>query len=277
MILNLPQFIVLGGHKCGTSSLHSYLEQHPEICMPNTKGVDFFSREENRKKSINLDAYKALYDFSNLTTQKVAGEVSSVYLYSESACELIKTYLPNAKLIIILRNPAKRAISHFYNLPETKKRNNRNISEIFNEKHLLQLGYYSEYLKMYLDKFPSEHLKIYLFDSLIQKSDFKDFFKFINVNSQFQPDTSIVLRKGGTINSKQSQQLELLRSTIGQVIKPFISQKQRRSLFIKTKNLLLKKANPHQEVENKLMDLYQKDIHQLENLLKIDLSSWRNS
>ena len=55
--LNANRFIVLGGHKCGTSSLHSYLKQHPEIIMPMDKGQDILGRSK-----LDIEDYKASYD-----------------------------------------------------------------------------------------------------------------------------------------------------------------------------------------------------------------------
>jgi len=81
-------FIVIGGHKCGTTSLHSYLGQHPEICLPKIKGQDFFSRMGNNQSFRKFEDYIASYDERELLKSKVSGEVSSVYLSSDKARQL---------------------------------------------------------------------------------------------------------------------------------------------------------------------------------------------
>lgn len=112
--LRSNRFIVLGGHKCGTSSLHAYLKQHPEIVMPRIKGQDILNRPR-----LTIEDYRNSYDIP--TRESVFGEVSSVYLQSERACQSIKKNFPNAKLLAILRNPADRAFSNYNVLPGVKK------------------------------------------------------------------------------------------------------------------------------------------------------------
>jgi hypothetical protein len=232
-------FIVLGGHKCGTTSLHSYLKQHPEICLPKIKGQDFFSRMENNQSFIKFEDYISSYDERELLKSQVSGEVSSVYLYSDKARKLIKQYLPDAKLLIILRHPVDRCISHFLNTIEIEHRDKINFQDIFSsvqeQNGILRLSFYSQDIQKYLEEFPKENLKFILFDSLIKQANFVDFFQFIGVDTKFQPDTSAIMRKGGIIDDKSIKIINYLRSTIGQVLKPLTTKEQRRLMTIKAR------------------------------------------
>lgn len=276
--LKVPQFIVLGGHKCATSSLHYYLVQHPEIYMPSIKGTDFFSREGNRGSISTIEEYKALYD--GITNEKVAGEVSSVYLYSQKACQLIKEYNPDAKLIAILRNPVERAISDFNSIPK-KKISNPDINKIINKQNVLDRGMYFQVLKMYVDEFSRNQIEVLLFDDLTKnkKKFFASFFEFIDVNPNFIPDTSLIVRKGGEIKNKTIRQLfdkqSFLHSSAGMLLKPFTTSEQRRYLFKQVRNLFtVQKTTLSEDLRAKLTDVYREDILKVQELFDIDLSNW---
>lgn len=273
-------FIVLGGHKCGTSSLHSYLEQHPEICLPKIKGQDFFSRMGNRNNQLfrKFEDYIASYDERELLKSKVTGEVSSVYLYSDKARQLIKQYLPDAKLVVILRNPVDRSISHFLQTIEIGSSDNIDFQDIFSpareQEGVLKLSFYSQAIQKYLEEFPTKNLKFLLFDSLIKRANFVDLFEFIGVDTKFQPDTSFIIRKGGVIDDENNKMLKYFRSSIGQLLKPVTTEKQRRLMTIKARNYLTKKIEVPQSIKDELMDLYREEIVKIEGLTGMDLSKW---
>lgn len=275
--MNRPHFIVLGGHKCGTSSLHYYLAQHPEIYMPKIKGTDFFNREGSSETITSIEKYHSFYQ--EMTNEKIAGEVSSVYLYSKGACDAIKKYLPEAKLLAVLRNPAERAFSHFNQLPETQKRD-RKVSEIFDEKKVLRNGLYSDPLNMYFDNLGRDRIKILLFDSLQNEKNnfFYSVFQWVDVNPNFMPDTSIITRQGGEIKNQVVKNIfngnNILHSTAGFLLRPFTTPDQRRDLYKKAKNMFRQKNKLPEQLRKKLIDFYREDILQLQDMLDMDLSHW---
>ncbi len=285
-----PNFIGLGGHKCATSSLSYYLDQHPEIYIPPIKGIDFFNRESNQSVGNNqsnipktISEYIRLYE--NINQQKIAGEISSVYLYHQKACMRIKTYVPQAQLIVILRNPVYRSLSAFkmYN----SQSNNRNYGQIFENHNLLSKGLYSRYLEMYFEHFEKSQIRIFLFEELTQNPNyfFPELFSFLGVNPNFRPDSSVVLRQGkeiqsSLVNSLLFQEKSPIKSTIGSLLKPFTTPEQRRALFYKFKSSFptkdyQKTEVPH-EVKQKLHHFYQEDILKLQKLIDRDLSHWLN-
>ena len=122
----MPNFLLIGAAKAGTSSLYGYLKQHPQIYMSPIKEPRFFALEGEtlnfngptrgiNQTSINtLEAYSQL--FQKVTTEKAIGEASTIYLSSPKAPERIKHYLPDVKLIAILRDPSERAFSSYMHL-----------------------------------------------------------------------------------------------------------------------------------------------------------------
>jgi hypothetical protein len=100
-------FVIGGTQKGGTSALDSFLRQHPEICMPSTrKELHFFDREEEND---DYNAYHA--NFKPNAQQRVIGEASPIYMYWETAPYRIWKYNPKMKWILSLRNPVERAFS----------------------------------------------------------------------------------------------------------------------------------------------------------------------
>jgi hypothetical protein len=112
----LVNFFVAGTAKGGTTALHYFLDQHPEICMPHTtKELHFF---DNDRYFLNLNSvlppYKKYHsNFASTSLTKIYGEACPNYMWSEKAPERIYEYNPASKIILLLRNPIYRAYSHW--------------------------------------------------------------------------------------------------------------------------------------------------------------------
>ncbi len=103
----LPDFIIIGTQKGGTTSLFACLKQHPEVAMSRQKEAHFFNTHFEK----GLIWYKRFFPFKN--SKKIAGEVTPCYMYHPQAAERMKAILPNVKLIVMLRNPIDRAYSGY--------------------------------------------------------------------------------------------------------------------------------------------------------------------
>ena len=111
-------FVIGGTQKGGTSALESFLRQHPEICMPQTKKeLHFFDKEENFSDRPNYKRYHA--HFQPTPEHRAIGEATPIYMYWNAAPGRIWSYNPKIKWILVLRNPVERAFSH-WNM-ETKR------------------------------------------------------------------------------------------------------------------------------------------------------------
>jgi len=99
----LPNLFIVGAPKCGTTSMHTYLGQHPEIFMCEPKEPYYFLTDMLHKDRYNTKAYFAL--FKKAKNVKYAGESSVVYLYSRTAAKKIHCFCRTARIIIMLRNP----------------------------------------------------------------------------------------------------------------------------------------------------------------------------
>jgi hypothetical protein len=99
----------LGAAKCGTSSLHGYLGQHPEICVSNPKEPFFFEAEFDRGPTYYFNRY-----FTHWSGEPIVGEARHRNLYMPYTPERIFRYNPEARLIVCVRNPVERAASHWW-------------------------------------------------------------------------------------------------------------------------------------------------------------------
>ncbi|MGQ4646866.1 sulfotransferase domain-containing protein [Lyngbya aestuarii] len=109
--MTMPNFFVIGAMKAGTTTIHNYLKQHPQIYMSSIKEPDFFCYDGQRNCAItNLEDYRAL--FQGVSDEIAIGESSTTYLeLPQITAERIKSDVPNAKLIAILRNPVDSVYS----------------------------------------------------------------------------------------------------------------------------------------------------------------------
>jgi len=108
MYRNSKHFFILGAAKCGTSSLYYYLDQHPEILMSTPKETLFFEKEYHQ----GVDYFRSKY-FPNYNGETFLGEARHRNLYLPYIPDRLAKSFPDAKLIIMLRNPVDRAYSHY--------------------------------------------------------------------------------------------------------------------------------------------------------------------
>jgi hypothetical protein len=106
----LPDFLVLGAQKAGTTALYAYLRRHPQISGPSWKEVSFFDRHYARGEAW----YRG--NFPNLarTRGKIVGEASPSYLFHPLAPQRARALVPEVRLVALVRNPVDRALSHYH-------------------------------------------------------------------------------------------------------------------------------------------------------------------
>ena len=301
--LKLPNFLIVGAAKSGTSSLYHYLKQHPKIYMTekeNNKETHFFIEPKNilgigpghygKGIIINFYNYKKLYQSNTFSKYIASGEASVSYLYFfEQSIPNIIRYLKNPKIIIILRNPINRAFSNYLHhvrdgledlsfeeaLKSQKKRKEKNWWWGY---QFTDLGFYYHQVKAYLDNF--DQVKIYLFDDLKKDtlSLVKDMYGFLGVDTSFTPDVSIKYNVSGIPKNKFIHKFlkkpNILKSIVKPVVKTLIPYKERRKVIEKIKMKNLQKPQIKPETREYLKNLYREDILKLQDLIKRDLSIW---
>lgn len=106
----MPDFLIIGAQRCGTTSLYRYLTQHPQILPASDKEVHFFDFNFDK----GLDWYEAQFPSKTPGTVQRTGEASPYYLVHPRVPQRVRQHYPEVKLIVLLRDPVERAISHYH-------------------------------------------------------------------------------------------------------------------------------------------------------------------
>ena len=292
----MPNFLIVGAAKAGTTSLYQYLRQHPDIFMPRWKELSFFIGDPyGPLHKVKKPKY---YDkvFAQTNNQTAVGEASTSYLYDEAAPEIIKKKLSAIKILIILRDPvamsyslynhqARRegeTIASFEAALDAEADRQRNLD--FKKKcygwhanyYYYQRGLYYEQVRRYIDTFGKDNVKITLFDELADDpvQVVQQIFRFLGVDDTFVPVIKVHNPAGGILN------IPRFWEDTGLLLKTF--------QFVFSKNLI--KKIPHllrninrkpplpinPATATKLRKKYYDDLCRLEDLIGKDLSGWKN-
>ncbi|WP_224483073.1 sulfotransferase domain-containing protein [Robertkochia aurantiaca] len=122
----LPDFMVIGAQKAGTTSLFNYLEQHPDVQEIKRKEIHFFDETYDRGPRY----YRSFFPYRDEMNGKISGEATPLYLFDPAVPERVKNLLPDIRFIVLLRNPAKRAISHLHHM-KRKGVEQRSLQDLF--------------------------------------------------------------------------------------------------------------------------------------------------
>ncbi len=208
----LPDFIIIGAQKGGTSSLYNYLGQHPQIIPSYKKEVHYF--DSGISPSIDTFAKGTKWYASHFPLRKNVSadtktfEASPLYLFNPVAAKRISKLLPDVKIIALLRNPTERAISQFFH----EARLNRELlpMKVAFETELSRIqpaidardyknddfichsyksrGLYKEQLERYSDYFPKEHMLVLQSELFFLDPSrvLKQVFKFVGVDQDYK-------------------------------------------------------------------------------------------
>lgn len=227
----LPNFIIPGAQKSGTTALRIYLSQHPNIYMVN-KEIHFFDTEENFKKGIEW--YKQF--FKNNNEKKAIGEKTPEYLYNTKVPERIYNVVPNVKLIFVLRNPVKRAYSHYwhnvrsgqeilnFNKAIFEEEGRNKISKYKNlysykdrGKYIIQIKRYAKYFKksnmFFLLAEDLNRNTVEVLSSILEYLEVETDFKFEDLNKKHVggiPRSKLLAKLGGNEKIKKFRYLRYL-------------------------------------------------------------------
>ena len=174
----LPTFMIGGAQKSGTTSLHMYLAAHPDIHFPDfPQEIHFFAHEKLFRRGID---HYARHFTEVLPTQTTIGQTSPLYLYSEEAPIRIAATMPDAKMIFVLRDPVKRAYSHYWHsvkygfetrsFSEALKLEKERLGRSpFARRHFsyVDRGFYAAQLKHYLDYIPHDQILVLIMEEMV--------------------------------------------------------------------------------------------------------------
>lgn len=246
--VKLPNFIVIGAPKSGTTSLYFYFRQHPDIYLPNVKELHYFSFPELGLVSKGpgdaavrdglcqtWEQYTAHY--LNLRSHSAIGDISPSYLYYSSSAKKIVEKLGMVKIIAIIRNPVDKAYSQYMHMVRDgleeltfqdaiafeADRRERGWGDIW---RYTESSLYAKRLEEFIAVFGRDNVRIVLFDDFIRQTSevLADLFKFIGVDPKAKISTNEKFNRTGTQKS------------------PFVSNMMRNPGLLKT---LVKRILPY--------------------------------
>lgn len=303
--MRLPNFIIIGAGKSGTTALYEYLAEHPEVYMSRVKETNFFALEGEELVDPKDDPQQMYhypwsittrqeYDalFSEVRDEKAVGEVSPMYLYHSTAPGKILESLPGVKLIVILRNPVDRLYSRFMHLARERREPSEALEDCFDKdsiwwrrNDLIQEGFYYTHLKRYYDLFDQSQIKVYLYEEL--RNDplrlVQNMYDFIGVDGWYEPDLSVEYNVSGKIKNpfvdRFIGQKSILKSALSS-ISPRIMNTVTKQEWLKKhvnklrKQNLTKPALKHGTRIRLIEEVYGNEITKLQKLIGKDLSGW---
>lgn len=287
--MNLPTFYILGVARGGTSSLYMYLKQHPQIFFPSFKEPSFFS-QYGPEEYKDLSQYKSLYKKSG--KEKQLGDASPYYLMDyKIAPKKISKYTPDAKFIVILRDPVDVVESLYRHnrlqgwedlslnkaLKSEQKRKEKGSRPGF---YYTEYGNYYSQLSEYFRFFSRESFFIMKFNDFVENTDkkVKDIFKFLCLQEEISVSTSKKYNKGTKVKLPFLKQL--IRNDF--VIKSIAKNIFPKSLLHAIKQYIewLNRTDEKQfemdsQTEINLGEHYALEIKKLQNLLSdFDFNEW---
>jgi hypothetical protein len=295
----LPNVLVIGAPRSGTSSLYSYLKQHPEVFMSPVKEARFFAYEGrtvdyagpadahtiNRNTVTRLEDYRALFD--GRTGEPVYGEASPIYLYNPDAAANIRRHVPDCRLLCILRNPVERAYSDFLNMVRLGWEPLRDFAAALRREearkqagwgpfyHYRSKGYYGEQIARYLERFDREQLRIYRFEDFQSntRAVMQDVYGFLGVDTAFVPEVERAHNRSGLPKS------DALHRLLTHPVARTVLRGPLRSLRTGLRDLNTRYEKPPLDpaVRTELQDAFQDDLDRLEGLIDRDLSAWKGN
>lgn len=274
--MNAPHFIVVGAHKAGTTSLHHYLNQHPDIFLPSVKGADLLCQHAITELE-NAGDYLAQFDAAE--TGQMCGEVSSVYLHAgKPITEKIKRLFPTVKIIAMLRNPIDRTYSHALWARSYAPDEVPHLDElILNSKKFLSPGLYATHLKQYFSCFGRDQIKLIRYDDFQNSSSqlITELYRFIGVDDRFTPDISRRHHSGTLKLSNSYNSLLKTRASVSPVLKALIPKPIRGTI----RNALYRKSHApkplmSRQLRLELVNYFRDEIMELKELTNLDVLHW---
>ena len=305
--MKLPNFLIIGAAKSGTSSIYRYLMQHPQVFMSTPKEPAFFGQEGedalyygphdqdrafHSRAVTNLDDYMAL--FKDVTTQTAIGEASTYSLYFPNAASQIKKHVPHATMFAVLRNPVDRAYSAYLHVV-SQARERRSFAQALAEEperirrkwnnlwHFKAMGYYYPQVKRFYDTFGRQQVHVFLYEDFRKEplGFVQNIFDLLGIDKSFVPDMT---RKWNVSDvpafPSVEKSLYALKWRI-QGLQPRLPGPIRWRLTpvintidnIRKRNRRVPPPMPT-EVRTSLTAEYREDILRLQDLLGRDLSHW---
>lgn len=284
MQTNLPNLIVIGAQKAGTSSLHYYLNQHPDIHMSAKKETQFFHEEHNWSRGI--DWYKSLFSGQ----AKIYGESCTSYSFKplyKNVAEKMHRLIPNAKLIYLVRDPIERAISGYIYSYKGYTEHRSHYQCLSNPEDIYYRApsrYYYQ-LQEYLKYFDPKQIMIVSTEKLRyhREETLKAIFEFLGVDPSFTSEEFSRQLNTHKQRLRRKKPRRWIRYLLNNDMENFpfknmLSQKTKNNIrhFLLPKGEVVKKPNIPDMLRKKMVNFFKPDVEMLKEYTGYDFKEWNN-
>lgn len=301
-----PTFLVLGAAKCGTTSLCTALERHPEIFLSRPKEPRFFESEYDR----GLEYYWQKY-YAGWRGEPVVGEGRVYNLYLSFVPERIRESLPHARLVAVLRDPVQRAYSHWWHRV-TRGYEQRGFAETVRQElqeaatgaqfqaardpaawqqnsfpgaqpteadarevRYLEMGYYAEQLSRYRRLFPGNQVRVVIFEDMVERPGptLLELLEFLGAD----PDRGAagLPSRNAALGRRKGRVAFLLERVAWALRLNRLMPKQVRTAVRRALSSRAERPEMEEDVRRRLYAHYGPRNRELEEFIERSLSAWR--
>lgn len=276
----IPNLFIIGAMKSGTTSLHEYLNEHPDIFMSDVKEPGYFAECMNYYPK-ELAWYESL--FKDVKDEKIVGESSTNYTKLPICTDVVQKiweFNPDARFIYLMRNPINRVISHYWHGVKYGDERNDAMTAIKQKQEYLCFSDYATQLEPYIERFGLDKIYTLSFESFIKDpvSELKSIFDWLGV------DSDIAIKSAGSTHNalpksfkkvKGSGLLHDFRSSfIWNKIAPLIPKKINSAAAKLTVEETSKSSDKDAEVISYLTPVFRPKVKKLEKLLNRKFDEW---
>jgi hypothetical protein len=281
---NLPDFIVIGAAKSGTSTLYRYLIKHPDLYIHWKKEIEYFCNEKNY--SLGLDWYKE--HFITPSNKELCGDMSTTYSrwpHTPDVPERIYKLIPEVKFIYILRHPVERTYSHY--LHHMRDGITMTFEEALEKDNIyVDCSKYMMQINHYLRFFPKEKFLVIFLNGLKNNpvetlNKVQDFLEVERVN--LVDEQQIVANKASAdwyIRKKTTDRIKnmpggmILRKILPSAVKDKTFHLIRNSKIGTSLEKTYKPQKMLPETRVKLLKFFKEDTSELEKFISLELKDW---
>ena len=277
--------------------MSKYLGDHHNVLVGSVKDSQYFSTDLKNRVITKLEDYMGLFSEADETLHQAIGEASATYLFSQEAIKNILQFNPNAKLIVMLRNPVDLLPSLHSQLivagqenildfeaawrAEGERSEGKQISKFCKDPNVLaysQWGKLGEQVERLYSTGPAENIKVILFDDFIRDTGaiYEEVLDFLGVPKDGKTSFPVLNEKKHTKNPFMQRALAFTATAWGvlQAISPVKFKLGVYTLLFKLNTSKAKKPVLSNELRNELIEFYRDDIGVLSKRIDKDLSEW---